>query len=741
MFQNIIDEEIKEDKSYDTEKKKRVINLKGLFSVSDFVLYAISFMISMVSFNGEFAPFGLAIFAAVCSNRIPLGIVYIATCIGTLIGFGANGFLSYLLTTLLFVLMTLIFRPRFEKDRNEKQKLGLYIFLSTFIVQAGKMFFTMFLVYDLLSSFVFGILTYIFYKIFANSITVIKEYGIKKAFTVEEVMGASLLLAIAFYSFNGLNVFGLSISNILSIMLVLFLGWKYGMLVGATAGITIGMVLGIIGSSSPVLIASYSISGMIAGILNKLGKIGVIVGFALGNAVLTYVVNGNTVPVITIREILIASLGLLLLPKNIDIDISDIVGKTKLLPTTGGQIEGDKETIYKLNTVSETISEMAKSYSEVAATTVETDEELKNDNKQSFKEEFLNNIEDFSDNILYEDIIYDDDYILDNVYNLLEEKEEITKEELIKIFEDNNSYIIGINEEDERNKEIEKDINQIVKAINHTYRINNLNMIWKQKEASNKKTLANQLGGVSKVISSLADDIEEKDKKNETNKKDIKFKIEIASRVATKNNSEVSGDSFVQTKLRDGKFMMAISDGMGSGPRAKKSSSTVIKMLKRLLTTGFDKDVSIGLINSSVNLNSTEETYATIDISVFNNITGNIEFIKNGACPTFIKSGNNVEVVKAVSLPAGIVEDIDLVVYDKDLKGAEIVVMCSDGILESNSELTNKELWVKELLENIETDDIQRIADIILQESIDNGLGIAKDDMTILIAKVEKIEK
>ena len=49
--------------------------------------------------------------------------------------------------------------------------------------------------------------------------------------------------------------------------------------------------------------------GMVAGILNKLGKIGVIVGFCIGNAVLTYVANGNTVPVITIREILIASLG------------------------------------------------------------------------------------------------------------------------------------------------------------------------------------------------------------------------------------------------------------------------------------------------------------------------------------------------------------------------------------------------------------------------------------------------
>ena len=122
------------------------------------------------------------------------------------------------------------------------------------------MLFIMFLVYDLLASIMFSLLTYIFYKIFANSITVIKEYGIKRAFTVEEVIGASLLLAIAVYSLNRLNIFGLSISNILSIMLVLFLGWKNGMLVGSTAGITIGMVLGIIGNSEPILVASYAIS-------------------------------------------------------------------------------------------------------------------------------------------------------------------------------------------------------------------------------------------------------------------------------------------------------------------------------------------------------------------------------------------------------------------------------------------------------------------------------------------------
>ena len=233
--------------------------------------------------------------------------------------------------------------------------------------------------------------------------------------------------------------------------------------------------------------------GLIAGVMNRFGKIGVIIGFCLGNAILTYFANGNTVPVITIREILIASLGLLLLPKNIDIDIEELVEKTKLLPTSAGQIEGDKETIYKLNSVSETISDMANSYREVAATIVEADEEIEEEGKNSFKEELLNNIEDFTDNMLYDDIIENEDEILDEVYRTLQEKEEIKKEEFIKILEDNNNYIIGLNEEDERYSEVENDINQIIKAINHTYRINKLNMVWKQKEAEHKKVLANQL--------------------------------------------------------------------------------------------------------------------------------------------------------------------------------------------------------------------------------------------------------
>ncbi len=724
MFQNIINNEEQSEQNIN-----RKIQFKNLFKINDIVLYAIAFLVSMVGIDNELAPFGLAIFAAACSNRIPIGILYIFILVGTFIGFGVSGVLSFLITSLILIAMMLIFRPRIkENDRNEIQKLGIYLAIATFAVQASKMFFSIFLIYDLIVSIMLAIITYIFYKIFSNSLIVITKYGIKKAFSIEEVMGASLLISIALCAFSKLHIFGLSITNIFSIMIVLFLGWKNGMLVGGTAGITIGMVLGIINSAEPILVASYAISGMIAGILNKLGKIGVIIGFCVGNAILTYVANGNTVPIITIREILIASLGLLVIPKKVNIDITEIINTRKCLPTAAGRLEEKKETANKLNSVSETIMDMANSYNEAAQKSLK-EENIEDIAKENFKEEVLDNLGDISENLLYEDILTSADEILDETYELLREKDEISENEFIKILENVKNYKLAIPEES-------TDINAIIKILNNTYRINKLNTIWKQKEASNKKVLANQLGGVSKVISSIAEDITEEEKKTEKDKPE--YKLVVGCSTATKHKSEVSGDTNIRTKLNDGKYMLAISDGMGSGQVAKKSSTTVIKMLEKLLKTGFDNEISIGLINSAVNLNSNEETYATIDISIIDLNKGNIEFVKNGACPTFVKSGNKVEVIKAVSFPAGILDKIDMVVYDKDLKENDIIIMCSDGIIESNTEYKNKEIWLKELLENISTNDVQKISDIILQESIDNGYGIAKDDMTVIVSKIMK---
>ena len=218
-----------------------------------------------------------------------------------------------------------------------------------------------------------------------------------------------------------------------------------------------------------------------------------------------------------------------------------------------------------------------------------------------------------------------------------------------------------------------------------------------------------------------------------------KQSIQVGIATETKADSSISGDSDIQTKLQDGKYLIAISDGMGSGKEARKSSKMAIAMLNKLLSSGFEKDISLRLINSTLASINEEDMYSTLDISIFDLYSKKLEFIKNGACPTFIKNKKDVEVLKSISLPTGIVNNIDLVVYDRELIDDDIIVMCSDGILESTEEYTNKELWIKFLLEELETDDPQKIADIILQEAIDNNYGKAKDDMTVIVAKIKDL--
>ena len=175
---------------------------------------------------------------------------------------------------------------------------------------------------------------------------------------------------------------------------------------------------------------------------------------------------------------------------------------------------------------------------------------------------------------------------------------------------------------------------------------------------------------------------------------------------------------------------------MGSGPEARKSSKIAIKMLERLLEAGFDKDISIKLINSTLIANLEEDMYATLDVAILDLYKGNLEFIKNGACPTYIKNKKKVQIVKSLSLPAGILKNMDLVVYDYDLQPDDLIVMCTDGVIESNTEYISKELWIKYLLEDMQTTDAQKIADIILSEAIDNNYGKQKDDMTVIVAKI-----
>lgn len=715
---------------------------------------------------------------------------------------------------LIFFASFLVKEPTYnDSTRNEKIKLGKRIFFASLIVNVIKVFIKQFLIYDLLVAITVSMVVYIFYKIFVNALGLITNYNEKMAFSIEEVLASSLLASIALCALQDIQILGFSIRNVLSIFIVLVLGWKNGILVGTTAGATIGVTLGIIANSEPMVVASYAISGMIAGILNRFGKIGVICGFVLGNVVLSYVSNGLISNLIVFKEILIAGVALLAVPRNINLKIENIIGENKFLPIGVNRgLNKSKETVSKLNNVSKMVNEMADTYKDVAATVVD-EQDIKEKNKQTFIAELLNNIENMKENILYDSIENVEGEIVDEIFNKLLEKQFIKEKDLIKILAKNNNYVVGFGEDEEK---VDRDIEKMTQAINSAYRIGKMNFVWSARLKEEKQNFESQLKGVSKAISNIAKNLDEEnyaqelfdDKKeqialilkqkeillqeisitkkdggrfnvelyieqNERNDiKDIilnilnkvleekmcvieeksvkkenctkyvfmsddKYILDIGHSIAIKDNMPVSGDSILNTKLKDGKYLIAISDGMGSGPEARKSSQIVTSMLKRLLNSGFERNTSISLINSSL-LNVSDEVFATLDIAIIDLYKGTIEFIKNGACPTYIKNSKRTQVIKSRTLPTGVVKEVSADVFDKDIEENDLIVMVSDGILDSNIEYKNKELWVKYLIEDINILNPQKVADIILNESIDNNFGKVKDDMSVIVCKFIK---
>lgn len=791
------------------EFKKNGI-LSNVLELRNIVIYIITYVISTINLGQSLSLFSISITAACFSTEVPAIGVITAALLGNYIGFGIQGVLNYILTVILFLVTLLIVRPRYnEENRNEKIKLAKNIIISTMIIGILKIFSNESFLVNIFFSVMCSMVIYVFYKIYTSSLVVIENIGIKKVFSVEEVISASLLLGIAITTLNGVSILGFSVVNILNFFIIMALGWQNGMLVGTTTGVTIGITTGIITNCPSELVVIYSIAGLVSGVLNRFGKVGVTFAIIAGLISVVYFSDGNINKYIIVEEILIAAIGVLLIPGNAKIRVEDLFGNRNMLPIFPNRaLNRSNNTIEKLNAVSKTVQEMADNYK------ANVNDETYEENKRLFVSELLNGMDSLKDNMLYDDFNNPEGKIIDKTFDVINNKQVIEKEDLIKILEDCNNYIIGFDSTN-TNKVIEDNIRQILHVINYSYKISKVNFVMDKKIENNKKSMKNQLEGLSKAITNIASEIKDdivqekkflkeqeelisllkqknilvdnvyiKQEKNRRKVVDIyfnngfintdiqkiqdilsnifkekfillnknarqelsiltyvpedKFKVEIGISSTVKNGSPVSGDSTLNIRLKDGKTLVAISDGMGTGPEARKSSQIAIKMLERLLQTGFDKDVSVELINAAIR-NESEEIFATLDIAILDLYAGKIEFIKNGACPSYIKNKRKIQLQKSLELPAGAMDNINLTVSDKDFVDNEILIMCSDGIIESNTEYKNRELWIKYLLEDLETEDAKRISDLLLNESIDNNFGMPKDDMTVIACKFIKI--
>lgn len=222
----------------------------------------------------------------------------------------------------------------------------------------------------------------------------------------------------------------------------------------------------------------------------------------------------------------------------------------------------------------------------------------------------------------------------------------------------------------------------------------------------------------------------------------LKYQVNIGVAKTGKGGSTVCGDSHAFVPLRGGEFAFMLSDGMGAGAQAACESSTALSLLEHLLESGLSRELAVKTVNSLMMLRFPGDSFATLDMITLNLYSGQAEFMKIGATPSFIKRGRRVSLVRANSLPVGIIKDIDVTSVTKKLVQGDLLVMVSDGVLDAYSGPGGKEEWLKEVLQKTGEMEPQDLASVLLQLATAGVGGAARvpDDMTVLIARLEKKE-
>ncbi|AIQ44526.1 stage II sporulation protein E [Paenibacillus sp. FSL R7-0273] len=206
---------------------------------------------------------------------------------------------------------------------------------------------------------------------------------------------------------------------------------------------------------------------------------------------------------------------------------------------------------------------------------------------------------------------------------------------------------------------------------------------------------------------------------------------------AAKGGDMLSGDSFSTVELGNGTFAVSISDGMGNGERARMESSAALSMLEKLLQSGMDEKLAVKSVNSILLLRSPEEFYATVDMALIDQYSAQTTFMKIASAPSFIRRGSEVIPITSSNLPIGIIKDIEVDLISMQLRPGDILIMMTDGIYDAPGYAVNKEIWMKRLIQELEGDDPQDMADELLEKVIRYQGNEIHDDMTIVVSRLD----
>ena len=199
---------------------------------------------------------------------------------------------------------------------------------------------------------------------------------------------------------------------------------------------------------------------------------------------------------------------------------------------------------------------------------------------------------------------------------------------------------------------------------------------------------------------------------------------------AVKEGEKVSGDQYATMESEKGKLILLLSDGTGSGEDASRGSGRVMDLMEKMLEAGFGTEASVNLLNSALYAQNEEDDHPTIDLCSLDLYTGECEICKEGGVATFWKTSGRVLCVGGESLPLGIFQKVQIERQMCQIRPGDLLVMMTDGVLDM---MEDGEERMAQVLEGLQEQNPQEIAEKILSYAICASEGRIRDDMTVFV--------
>ena len=749
-----------------------------------FLLF-IGFLISRVSISGRLAPFGVGFLGAYLLIKGTNLYVLLSVILGSLSLVGFKG-LDYALASVLIYIVFIRINEMQESTLLRASLISSLVFLFTRLF--STLLFRQFYIYDLFILFFEGILVFTFGYIFSFSMPLeeIKNKGISN----EKMICSFITLSLVLSGLSSIWFFGLSLKNIISIIVIVYLGYKQGVFLGTASGCVLGLITYLGNPEMPFIVSILCVGGLLSGLFRDLGKAGSILGFILGNGIISFYINNLGASFLDYRELFIGSIVFLAVAQFVHLDLDHIF-------SYGIKVEKEYEkkkeefTAKKLKYMSDLFVDLSK----ILNKAIEEDQIYSTIDVYSLVDEISNSTCKACANYgqCWVDNYYTSYYRLLNLIGLIE------------LGTENQDVLVT------RFKESCENIEDLIENINKHFAPLKTNYIWNKRLNEQRKLLADQLYNFGSIVENISTDIysnplfnddlgdllikEIKNKRVEildlsvidlpgdhleilvemhgpvhstseiekmkgiisdalgfnisvdyilgdkSSSRIIRFRKEnrftALTDVTTLANSEnrVSGDSYSFGEMGNMNFT-AICDGMGIGKKANRESSIAIELLEKLMEINMDKSMIIRTINSFLRAKSNDEIFTTLDLGFIDLYTGKLQIVKNGSPSTFIKRKDRVEIISSKSLPIGILEDVDSNIYEEYLEDGDILIMMSDGVLDCDRSEENSEEWMKKVIMGIDTQNPKKITEEILNIAKFVSKNHPNDDMTIMATKI-----